>query len=97
MTKPCILSIAPHADLKPKSKYFEEVGEECINIDGCIELARVTDTPEARTIYRAYRKRLATNDATGLSAEKARENAFFDGLHDLGIRTPMTPIKGDMA
>jgi hypothetical protein len=91
-----IPNIAPHTDLKPKKKYFEEVGDTCINVDGCIELAKQIDTPQARAIYRAYRKRLATNPQGVLSAEKHREQAFFDGLHDLGIRTPMTPINGNM-
>jgi hypothetical protein len=92
-----IHDITPHADLKPKVKFFEEVGDNCINVDGCIEIARQTDTPQARAIYAAYRKRLAMNPQGILSAEKHRENAFFDGLHDLGIRTPMTEIKGDMS
>lgn len=94
MTK--IYDITPHADLKPKAKYFEEVGDTCINVDGCIDVARQTDTPQARAIYAAYRKRLAMNPQGILSAEKHREQAFFDGLHDLGIRTPMTPISGNM-
>lgn len=92
-----IHNISPAIGLKPKTKFFEEVGDTCINVDGCIELAKQIKTPQARAIYRAYRKRLALNDATGLTLEKARENAFFDGLHDLGIQTPMTPIKGTMS
>ena len=92
-----IHNIAPATDLNPKAKFFEEIGDTCLNVDMCIRLAQETDTPQARAIYHAYRKRLAMNDATGLTREKARENAFFDGLHDLGIRTPMTSIKGIMA
>lgn len=89
-----IPDISPAKDLKPKKKFFEEVGDECLNVDACILLAQQIDTSQAKAIYRAYRKRLATNVQGILSDEKHRENAFFDGLHDLGIQTPMTPIKG---
>jgi hypothetical protein len=91
-----IPDITPHSDLSPKKKFFEQVGDDCLNVDACILLAQQIDTPQARTIYRAYRKRLATNPQGILSAEKHREQAFFDGLHDLGIQTPMTPINGSM-
>jgi hypothetical protein len=92
-----IPNIAPHTDLTPKKKFFAEIDDECLNVDACILLCQQIDTPEARAINRAYRKRLATNPQGVLSAAKHRENAFFDGLHDLGIRTPMIPIKGDMS
>lgn len=91
-----IHNIAPHADMKPKVKYFEEVGDNCINADGCIEIMKQTDTPEARKIYRAYRKRLASN-VPAATAEKTRENALFDALADSGIRTSFTKISGDMS
>jgi hypothetical protein len=91
-----IHDITPHTGLQPKKKYFEEVGDVCINADGCIELVKQTDTPEARTIYRAYRKRLASN-VPAATAEKTRENAFFDALADIGIRTSFTKISGDMS
>jgi hypothetical protein len=89
-------NISPPTGLSPKAKYFEEVGDTCLNVDACIELVRSADTWQARAIYKAFRKRLATNDAAGLTAEKARENAFFDGLHDLGIQTPMMNISGNI-
>lgn len=91
-----IPNIAPACDLRPKAKYFEEVGETCLNADACIRIVQQTDTPQAKAIYHAFRKRLAMTPQGVLSAEKHRENAFFDGLHDLGIATPMIPIKGTM-
>lgn len=92
-----IYDITPHSDLRPKAKYFDEVGDTCINVDGCIEIVRQTDTPKARAIYAAYHKRLAMNAQGILTDEKHREQAFFDALHDLGVRTSMTPISGDMS
>lgn len=91
-----IHNITPHTDLKPKAKYFEQVGDTCINADGCIEVMKQTDTPEARKIYRAYRKRLASNTPAA-TAEKTRENALFDALADVGIRLSFTNIDGTMA
>jgi hypothetical protein len=91
-----LTNISPPTDLTPKAKYFDEVGDTCLNVDMCIEVCRRTDTPKAKAIYRAFRKRLATNQQGILSAEKHREQAFFDALHDLGFRTSFTPIKGTM-
>jgi hypothetical protein len=92
-----VVNISPATGLKPKVKYFDEVGDTCLNVDACIEVCRQTNTPQAKRIYRAFRKRLAMNEQGVLSAEKHREQAFFDGLHDLGIRTPMKNISGDMS
>lgn len=91
-----IPNISPHSGLTPKSKFFDEVGDICLNVDACIELCKQADTPQAKAVYRAYRKRLATSAPGLLTPEKHREQAFFDGLHDLGISTPMKPIKGTM-
>lgn len=91
-----INNISPPTGLAPKVKFFNEVGDTCLNVDACIELAKRIDTPQAKAIYRAFRKRLATTEQGILSAEKHRENAFFDALRDLGFRTSFTPIKGTM-
>lgn len=91
-----ISNISPPTDLSPKAKYFDEVGDTCLNVDACIELCRQTDTPQAKRIYRAFRKRFSMNDRGSLSAERHREQAFFDALHDLGISTPMKKIEGVM-
>lgn len=93
-----IPDISPAIGLKPKAKYFEEVGDTCINVDGCIELMRRTDTPQAKAMYFAFRKRLAEFRKTmhGDKPEKVREEALFAALADLGIKTTFTPIKGTM-
>lgn len=91
-----IHNITPHTDLQPKAKYFEQVGDTCLNADACIELVKQTDTPQARRIYRAYRKRLASNEPSE-TALKTRENAFFDALADIGIKTSFKKIDGEMS
>jgi hypothetical protein len=84
--------------LNPKSKFFAEIGGDCINVDGAIEICRKVDTPQARTIYRAFRKSHAImrQKASDLSAEKIRENAFFEALESLGFKMTFTPISGNM-
>lgn len=91
-----VANISPPTDLTPKVKFFDEVGDTCLNVDACIKLCQQADTPQAKAIYRAFRKRLATTEQGVLSAEKHRENAFFDALHDLGFRTSFTSINGAM-
>lgn len=90
--------ITPPTDLKPKAKYFEEVGDNCINVDGAIKLMQQIDTPQARTMYRAFRKRFAELrlSMVGVAPEKVREEALFKAFADLGIRTTLTPVKGTM-
>lgn len=90
--------ISPPTGLKPKAKYFEEVGDTCINVDGVIRLMQEIDTPEAKAVYRAFRKRLAgfRESHPHLTPEKMREEALFSALDDLGIKTSFTPISGAM-
>jgi len=90
--------ISPPTGLKPKAKYFEEVGDTCINVDGVIRLMQEIDTPQTKAINRAFRKRLSEYRETrsDMTPEKMREEAFFAALGDLGIRTSFTPISGAM-
>lgn len=85
-----------HPATSPKKKFFAEVGEEMINVDGAIELARRIDTPQAKAIYHAFRKRLAEYRTTRreLTPEKMREEAWFAALADLGFRVTLTPLAG---
>lgn len=93
-----IRDITPPINLKPKAKYFEEVGDNCINVDGVIKLMQQIDTPQARTMYRTFRKRFAELRQTmpDQPPEKVREEALFKAFADLGIRTTLTPVKGSM-
>ena len=74
--------------LKPKSKFFEQVDDVCLNVDGCIALLRDIDTPQARTIRKAFRRRHAEArlSPNGRSPERLREDALFAALHDVGVR-----------
>lgn len=93
-----IADISPPVGLNPKTKFFEEVDDTCINIDGCIELARTIDTPAAQAVWRAFRRQhaLIRLNNPSLAPEKQREEAFFKALHELGFKTPMILIKGTM-
>lgn len=93
-----ISDISPASDLKPKAKFFEEVGDTCINADGVIEIIRRTDTPQARAINFAFRKRLAEfrRSMHGAKPEKMREEALFKALADLGFNITFTSINGNM-
>lgn len=90
--------ISPPKDLKPKAKFFAEVGEEMVNVDGVIAIMQEVDTPQANAIYRVFRKKyaIARSKPSDLTLEKMRENALFDAFEELGIRTTMTPLSGTM-
>jgi hypothetical protein len=93
-----ISDISQPSGLKPQAKYFAEVGDTCINADGCIEIMRQTDTPQAKAIYFAFRKRLAEfrSSMHGTKPEKIREEALFTALNDVGFSVSFTPIRGTM-
>lgn len=93
-----ISDISPVRGLKPKKKYFEEVGDDCINLDGCIALMQSIDTPQAKAVNAAFRKQLAYFRITmhGAPQEKIREEAFLAALGDCGVRTTFIPLKGTL-
>ena len=93
-----IHDISPAVGLNPKKKFFAEVGDECLNVDACIELTRRIDTPQAKAVYHAFRRRLAhcRSSMRGQQPEKIREEAWFMCLADLGVKVTMTPINGTM-
>lgn len=93
-----ISDISHPTGLKPKEKFFDEIGEACINMDGVIELARRIDSPQAKAIYRAFRKRHAEfrTSMRGQPAEKIREEAMLAGLKDLGFNINFTRISGTL-
>jgi len=93
-----ILNISPPIDLRPRTKFIPEIGEECINMDGVIAVMKATNTPEAKAMYRAFRKRhaeirLAHPD---MEAVKAREEAVLAAIGDCGHRVKFTPVSGTM-
>lgn len=94
-----IPDISAATGLKPKVKYFDEIGDNALNIDACIELARRIDTPQAKAIYRAFRLRLAhcRSSMKGVKPEKVREEAWFLALADLGFKVSFTKISGSMS
>ena len=90
--------ISPPSGLKPKAKYFDEVGDTCINVDGAIVIMQQTNTPQAKAINLAFRRNLARlrNEAPDMAPEKMRENALFAALNDLGFNVSLTPVSGTM-
>lgn len=98
MADPRIHDIGHPTGLKPRAQFFPEIGEECINLDGMIELMKRIDTPEAKAIYRAFRKRHAQMrlDPQGRDAEKLRGDAVLAALEDCGVRVKLTPIAANV-
>ena len=94
----CIPNIGHPTGLKPKSQFIPEIGEQCINLDGVIELMRSVDTPEAKAIYRAFRKRHAQMrmNPEGRSDEKIRGDAVLAALEDCGARVVMKPLAANV-
>lgn len=93
-----IPNISPPANLQPKKKFFADMGEDCINMDAAIAIMKVTDTPEAKAIYRAFRKRYAQMRLASpeLPEQKVRENAVLAAIEDCGHRITFTPVSGTM-
>jgi len=93
-----IPDIGPITGLQPKKKFIEEVGEDCINMDGVIALARQIDTPEAKAIYRAFRRRHASMRLMmpGKDPVKLREEAILQALADCGHKVNFHRAKGSM-
>lgn len=80
--------ISPVTDLKPQKLFVAEIGEDCLNLDGVISVLRQTDTPQAKAIYRAFRKRhaLMAMSPYGRSAETIRGDAVLAAFEDCGHR-----------
>jgi hypothetical protein len=84
---PTIPNIGLPADLKPQVRYFEGIDEPCFNADGVIKLIDTTETPEARAIRKAFRRRLAIIQISDpdMEPQKQREKAVIAAFRDAGV------------
>lgn len=89
-----IRDISPPADLRPKTRHFDGHEDLYVNMDGVIEVCRQTDTPQAKAIYRAFRKHLADlrSSMHGEKPEKIRQEAMLAAIRDAGWKVSLTPI-----
>lgn len=92
-----IPNISPPTGLKPQKMFLKELGEDCINMDGVIALMQQTNTPQAKAMNRAFRRRLASFQITMADkpAAKVREEAMIAALGDVGMHLKMIPAKGE--
>lgn len=92
--KPTILNIGLPADLKPEVRYFAGMDDACVNTDGIIKLMDSIETPQARAIRKAFRKRLAKIQISDpeLEPKKQRSQAVLAALADVGLRVNLTPV-----
>ena len=69
-----------------------------INVDGAIQLLMTTNTPQARKLRQAFRRKLAEMRLReDLSPEKQREEALFNAIADLGAKVnDMGTLSGSM-
>lgn len=67
-------------------------------MDGVIRLMQTIDTPQAKAMWRAFRKRHAQMrlDPQGRTPEKIREEAALAALADCGANITFTKISGNM-
>lgn len=87
--------ISPPSGMKPKAKFFADVGEDMVNIDGVIEVMRRIDTPKAKRLYHLFRKHLAKHrNDNNVTPEKQREKALFAALAEAGIEVTTIGIIG---
>lgn len=85
-----VIAFAADADLSPESMIMELDGkpEQMLNADAVIALMRRGDTPEARAMYRSYRKVKTRLKRQFPDLEDAglRDRAVLDALRDAGFR-----------
>lgn len=91
-----ISDISPVSGLAPKSQYFEQVDDVCMNVDACLKMMDEIDNERTRIIKKSFRLQLAIvrSEQPDLDAEKQREEAFFRALDALGVKTNFTKIDG---
>lgn len=94
-----IPNIGHPTDLKPQARHFVGSDETFVNADGIIEICRRIDTPQAKAVYRAFRKRLVEIRVTDplLTAGKQREKAILAAIGDVGWNVTLTPAPGSAA
>jgi hypothetical protein len=85
-----VIALAADDDLSPESMVMELDGkpEQMLNADAVIALMRRGDTPEARAMYRSYRKvktRLK-HQFPELDDTELRGRAVLDAFRDAGFR-----------
>lgn len=92
--KSTIHNIGLPADLKPQVRYFAGTDEPHINADGIIKLMDSIETPQARAIRKAFRKRLAKIQISDpdMQPQKQRSQAILAALADVGLRVNLTPV-----
>lgn len=98
MNRRSIPNIGHPQGLKPKSMFVPEIGEQCVNLDGVIELMKSIDTPEAKAFYRAFRKRHAQmmlDDKGQTDPEKLRGEAVLQSLKDMGFTVNLKPVSAN--
>lgn len=85
--------------LTPQVRRFAGSDEDFVNTDGMIEVCRRIDTPQAKAIYRAFRKRLVEIEAGEplLAPEKQRQKAFLAAIQDAGWNVTFKPTPGSAA
>lgn len=86
--------ISPPKALKPQKRYFEEVGEEMINGDGIIKIMQMVDTPEAKAVYKAFRKHFSDlkDKFPDVSEEKHKNAAIIQAIKDQGWNVTTKPL-----
>lgn len=82
--------------LNPRTKFIEDIGEMCVNTDGIIRLMETIDTPQAKAIHKAFRKRYAQIRVSDpyMDPQKQRTDAVLAALKDVGINVTLKPIGG---
>lgn len=81
--------ISPPTGLQPKQTFLPALGEEVINVDAAIAMMMGANTPQAKALYRAFRRCLAVerDKRPELTPQKQRENALFASFKSVGIKT----------
>ncbi len=86
-------------DLRPQTRKFAGHDDTFVNADGVIEICRRINTPQAKAIYKAFRKRLVEIRAShpDLPAAKQRSRALLSAIEDNGWSLAITTTPGGAA
>jgi hypothetical protein len=85
MSERPIPDISPVTGLKPQTRTFDGFDDTFVNADGIIAVMQRIDTPQAKAMNAAFRRRMALMriSMAGEPEGKIRQKALMAALHDV--------------
>lgn len=93
-----IRNIGHPVGMAPQTRRFDGHDDTFINADGVIELMKRIDTPQAKKLYRDFRRRYSklVVDAPQMDDEKRRAEAVMAAVKDSGFSVKVVAREGEV-